>query len=226
LNVLKSFAQSAKAAGIELWTLFGDLAEIWFDGGYTQAMKSRITALLAKTQPNACTWNGYGVGANPVRWDGNESGQPPGWPTIWSTSCNGAYGQGCSPDSPGASWYPSGLDATLQANDVWFYVEGTPLNSMSTLVAYYHYTAGANGVLELDFAIDRTGQVHPAHAALYQQFGNWIRTCYSHPVAIASNAAGSMELELQFGKTASIDRLMMQEDQALGQFIIDYQVWN
>lgn len=45
----------------ELWTEYGQLAEIWFDGGYTSDMKANITALLAKTQPNAAAFNGFGV---------------------------------------------------------------------------------------------------------------------------------------------------------------------
>ena len=40
-----------------------------------------------------------------------------------------------------------------------------------------------NTVLELDFAIDRSGRVEPSHAALYKAFGDWRRSCYGTPVA-------------------------------------------
>ncbi len=43
---------------------------------------------------------------------------------------------------------------------------------------------GRNGVLELDFAINRNGLVEPSHAARYKELGDWARACYPDgPVA-------------------------------------------
>jgi hypothetical protein len=36
------------------------------------------------------------------------------------------------------------------------------------MIESYHHSVGNNGVLELDFAIDDTGNVHPNHAAEYK----------------------------------------------------------
>ena len=47
----------------------------------------------------------------------------------------------------------------FSAGDTWFYVEGTPLRPLSELITTYHNSVGMNTVMELDFAIDRTGQV-------------------------------------------------------------------
>lgn len=46
------------------------------------------------------------------------------------------------------------------AGDVWFW-EPAPqtLRKRDELISTYHATVGHNTVLELDFAIDRTGQV-------------------------------------------------------------------
>ena len=48
-----------------------------------------------------------------------------------------------------------------------FYVPGTPLRSLATLIQVYHDTVGNNGVLEMDFAIDRTGRVDSQMADAY-----------------------------------------------------------
>lgn len=49
----------------ELWTEFGDLGEIWFDGGYGGDMKEQIQKLLLN-QPNAVGFGGSGVMQSPV----------------------------------------------------------------------------------------------------------------------------------------------------------------
>ena len=85
-------------------------------------------------------------------------------------------------------------------------------------------TAGANGKLELDFAIDRTGRVAPAHAARYAEFGAWIRQCYGSPVARTTPAPGAREVVLALPPGVAIDRVMIQEDQTNGQCVAGYIV--
>ena len=98
---------------------------------------------------------------------------------VWSTGDNGP---GVPPNTTGAEWNPSGVDFTLQIGDVWFYEPGNPIHSIADLISVYHKcvescsprffspqrplirrSVGANGKLELDFAIDRTGQVGEAN---------------------------------------------------------------
>ena len=73
----------------------------------------------------------------------------------------------------------------------------------------YHHSVGNNGVLELDFAIDRDGLVHPAHAEQYKQLGSWIRACYGSPLANAT--ANSTTATISFSTPVTIDRFMLQE---------------
>ena len=47
------------------------------------------------------------------------------------------------------TWYPAGLDYTLQSGDTWFFVEGTPLRPLSELITTYHNCVGMNTVMEL-----------------------------------------------------------------------------
>ena len=37
-----------------------------------------------------------------------------------------------------AMWYPSGVDVTLQQGDHWFFTPGDAINSLATLVGFYH----------------------------------------------------------------------------------------
>ena len=85
----------------------------------------------------------------------------------------------------------------------------------------YHQTVGRNAVLELDFAIDRTGRVDPAHAARYTEFGDWIRACYDTPVGSTSGKGASFVVQFN---TTKIDRVVMREDQSQGQRVRAYTV--
>ena len=100
---------------------------------------------------------------------------------------------------------------------------GDGLHSLADLATFYHRSVGANGHLEIDFAIDRTGQVAPDHVAAYAKFGAWIDGCYKKtPLASASLAAGAASVVLSLPGGAAPDRIVMREDQTGGQFVIDY----
>eukprot|EP00042_Codosiga_hollandica_P045508 m.464191 g.464191 ORF g.464191 m.464191 type:complete len:460 (+) comp57045_c1_seq14:106-1485(+) len=200
----------------ELWTQFGNLTEIWFDGGYSAELQAQLSQMITQYQPHAVGFGGYGITNNCVRWDGTEMGNPP-YP-VWSTS--DTYGSG---DPNSTVWNPSAADFCLQINDQWFYESGLAVNSLADLISVYHNTVGANSLLELDFAIDETGQVDPVHAAAYQGFGDWIRGCYGTPVANTSGNGTSFTLNLE-GSTAALDRIMIKEDQFYGQRIRQYAV--
>ena len=56
------------------------------------------------------------------------------------------------------TFMPAGVDYTLQAGDVWFWMPSQRLRPLSELILQYHLSVGRNTVLELDFAIDRSGR--------------------------------------------------------------------
>jgi alpha-L-fucosidase len=222
------FEDLALAQITELWTEFGGLAEIWLDGG-CGAMCDRVGALVRQLQPTAVVFNGQGVSDSPVRWCGTESGDPvPVGGAVWSTSaCEdvSCLGTGSPPNTSGATWQPSGVDVTLQQDDRWFYTPGQKIHPLVDLVSFYHRSVGMNGHLEIDFAISRTGEVDPVHALAYKSFGDWIRSCYGAPVAVGGLLYGETSLTISLPPGGSlIDRVMLQEDQTRGQFIVSYVV--
>lgn len=139
---------------------------------------------------------------SPVKWCGTESGYP-SYP-MWATGCSSSTG------SPNASNVcPVGVDTTLQLFDRWFWMPDVPIRTLQDLIGVYHHSVGNNGVLELDFAIDRSGNVDPIHAARYREFGNWIRNCYTTPAANTSGVGVTARLSFPNGKI--VDRFMLQE---------------
>lgn len=75
-----------------------------------------MEALLAKYQPQAVGFNGFGIMPSPVKWVGTESGMPQ-YP-IWATGCDGTG----NPNS--TDFCPIGADTTLQNGDHWFFTPG------------------------------------------------------------------------------------------------------
>lgn len=100
----------------ELWTQFGNLTEIWLDGG-CGTMCDEVGALVRRTNARwAAAFNGGGgTTDNGVRWCGTEGGVPSGVPTVWSTAacgwCPSGSGSGDPPNATGAAWYPSGVSS-------------------------------------------------------------------------------------------------------------------
>lgn len=148
------FESIALAQVTELWTNYGQLGEIWFDGGYTGDMAADLEKVLAN-QTNAigfggCTSDDSCISPNPSTWIGTESGHPDCPNGIWSTGNNG-----CG-DPNSSKFITKTCDTTLQNGDHWFWTPPAgSIRNLSQMIDAYHSTVGDNGVMELDFAINR-----------------------------------------------------------------------
>jgi alpha-L-fucosidase len=103
------FERIALAQVKELWSNYGQLGEIWFDGGYGGDVGPAIKKLI-QNQKLAVGFGGAGVIDSPVGWVGTESGLP-GGREIWSIG-NTAPTQ--------STWQPVACDTTLQIGDTWY----------------------------------------------------------------------------------------------------------
>ncbi|KAF3766425.1 family 29 glycoside hydrolase [Cryphonectria parasitica EP155] len=209
----------------ELWTKYGTLTELWFDGGYSESQTEQLQDLLQEYQPqacifNSCTTNGTCLSSNAIRWIGTETGLSD--EEIWST---GISNDGGDPTSP--YFAPAECDTTLQADDRWFWGEDQPLRPLDEMIDVYHQTVGRNCLLELDLAPDRSGLIPARHAALYKALGDFIRSCYGSPIDSThfSNTTTATGVSFTFDYPTSIDRIVMMEDQTVGQVIRSYEVW-
>ncbi|CAF1487349.1 unnamed protein product, partial [Adineta steineri] len=204
----------------EIWTKYGTLEEIWFDGGYTTEMEAPITALLAELQSQAIAFNGYGVSPNPARWIGTEMGVAPD--PNWST---GVTNDGGDPDS--SVFCPAECDTTLQEHDRWFWGVNATLRPLSELIQVYHETVGRNCILMLDLTPDRTGLIPPSYARRYKELGDFIRSCYGtsiSPTEYITHDDSDIHILLFDSFPVTVDRSVIQEDQTQGQVIRAYTI--
>ena len=209
----------------ELWTNYGALGEIWFDGGYTGDMAKSLQHALKK-QPGAIGFGGEGISQNPATWIGTESGEPDCPNGIWST------GTSYCGDPNSQQFIPKTTDTTLQLSDHWFWTPpARGIRDLPTLINVYHDTVGSNGVLELDFAIGREGRVADEHEAAYRALGRWVRSCYGTPINM--NHAQSKLNDTTWVYTLSTseksvkitaDRTVIREDISLGQRVRSWKL--
>ena len=213
----------------ELWSQYGQLGEIWFDGGILSAWRDTLAQLLTKYQSHAAIFNGCVDTLGPtdkcvrptsVRWIGNEDGVAPD--PNWST---GVTNDGGQPDSP--IFCPSECDTTLQENDRWFWGANQSLRPLSELVEVYHLTVGRNCLLQMDLTPDTDGLVPANYAARYAQLGGIIRGCYEDQVIGPGTQLCDPDTGyclIRFGTPVSVDRIVLMEDQSAGQVIRGYTV--
>ena len=217
----------------ELWSNYGALDEIWFDGGYREDQYDTMRKLIGRDQPHAVIFNGCSpngvaddvlcVSNSSVRWIGTEDGSAPD--PCWST---GITNDGGDPASP--VFCPAECDTTLQNNDRWFWGANQTLRPLTELINVYHTSVGHNCKLEMDFTPDNTGLIPANYAARYAQLGQFIRSCYSAPqqepasVLSAPSTLTTASMTLMYSAPTAIDRLVLQEDQRQGQLIRKYVV--
>jgi alpha-L-fucosidase len=207
----------------ELWTQYGELAEIWFDGG-TYNYTSLMLQLLNKYQPKAVAFQGPAGYANNIRWVGDELADPP-YP-CWSTANNSdAYGGGSV--FPNSVWAPAESDTTIRNDDYWFWMDNyfeIGIKNVSTLFAQYEATVGRNTNFMLALTPDPWGVVPEEDVIEYQQLGEMIQRCYGKSIAEASgNNTISISLTFPPGNT-EFNRIVISEDQTFGQRIRSYTV--
>lgn len=218
----------------ELWSNYGNLFEIWFDGGVLPVAKGGpdLIPILQKFQPNSVIFQGpYGT-PNLVRWVGNEEGLAayPSWATADSTTksdgtviVEGLHG---NPDAP--IWCPGEADAPLRKNDSWqggwFWKEGQDdmLNSLDEMMHKYYHSVGRNTNFLIGLAVDDRGLVPDVDVERMKEFGNEIDRRFGKP--IAQVAGKGMEISMSFQSYQEINHVIIQEDITQGERIRKYEL--
>ena len=200
----------------EVWGRYpGAITEIWFDGGENNVA---MNDLIARLQPQAVAVDGTLV-PNIARLVGKESGFAP-YP-VWSTDV--ARARDGSGDPDGGVFVPAEADTPVAVGDAWFWKPATAYRPLSELKAVYRNTVGANALLELGVLPDDTGNIPADQMSVLQALGDYIRGCHS-PAAAANRTSGAgATIRLDF-PVASVDRVILQEDQARGQLVRAFTV--
>ena len=230
----EQYADIIKRQLTELWSNYGELFEVWFDGGILSPAQggTDALALLRELQPRAIAFQGpYGY-ENLIRWVGNEVGTAPDpcWATADSTTNSDGVqvveGLNGRPDAP--FWCPGESDFTLRRQDSfgggWMWHEGQDemLYGLDELMKRYETSVGRNTNMLLGLVIDNRGLIPQADVQRASEYGKAIERRYGHPTATA-HGKGS-ELVIKLKHPTSIDRLYLQEDIRYGERAMAWHV--
>lgn len=218
----------------ELWSNYGKLFEIWFDGGVLAIDKggADVLPLVEKLQPEAIAFQGPYGHPNLIRWVGNEEGVAPYpcWATADSTtnSDGTVVVEGLNGHAEAPFWCPGESDFTLRWNRSfqggWFWTAGqdSMMFTVDELMHKYETSVGRNTNMLLGIVIDNRGLVPDADMKRIEELGQAIQTKYAHPLA---ETAGSGDcLTISFEAPTQIDHLVLQEDIAKGERVLKYTV--
>ena len=218
----------------ELWTGYGNLFEIWFDGGVIPTSQGGpdLLPLLKEYQPDAIVFQGPMGFPNLLRWIGNESGEAPS--ICWATAPSTTNSSGVAaiddysgdPDAP--FWCPGEADFPLRLNSSymagWFWHEGQDNQIFSTekLLRKYECSVGRNTNMLVGMVIDNRGLVPDADVQRFAEFGEAIREKYGTPYATASG--DGERITLTFEKPITLDRLYIKENIRYGERVLQWHI--
>lgn len=219
----------------ELWTGYGELFEIWFDGGVLSRKEggADVLSLVRRLQPKAVAFQGPHGHPNLVRWVGNEHGTAP-YP-CWATAGEGTRADGTKEvvggntgDPDGTLWCPGEADCTLRHNGSfqggWFWRKGEDhrLFTVPELMRKHETSVGRNTNMLLGIVVDDRGLVPEADVRRMAEFGEALRARYGNPLKTLSGTGRSFEMRLD--APAEIDHAVLQEDIAHGERIRAYEL--
>jgi len=219
----------------ELWTKYGELFEIWFDGGVLPVEKGGfdVRALVEKYQPNTVAFQGPFGFSNNIRWVGNEEGLAPYpcWARADSTTSSDGVIQikGLNGNPDGKFWCPGEADFPLRRNNTfqggWFWHEGDDdkLFSIDELMDKYCKSVGRNANMLLGIVIDDRGLVPEADVKRLNELGNEIKRSFSNPVG--ETAGSQNNLEISFDAPQTLNHVVIQEDITTGENVREYNLY-
>ncbi len=218
----------------ELYSQYGSLFEIWFDGGVVPVKNGGpdVLSLLKKYQSGAIAFQGPADYDNNIRWVGNEEGVAP-YPcwarTDTTISANGMVEIKKLNGSPnGLFWCPGEADFPLRRTNTfqggWFWHEGDDdkLYSMGELMDKYTKSVGRNTNMLLGMVVDNRGMVPEADVKRLRDFGNEIKKKYGKPLAKTSGTGRTYIIKP--GHSARPHAIVIMEDISLGEKVLSYEI--
>jgi alpha-L-fucosidase len=211
----------------QLWSEYGDLFELWFDGG-TLENGPDILGLLKKHQPNAICFQGPEGYPSRIRWVGNESGLAP-YPCWSTTDYEGAFdgteansdvGNG-HPD--GTSWVPAETDVPIRFRE-WFWRPNQDflVPPPGILVKWYNESVGRNSNLLLGVVIDDRGLIPDEDARVLKEFGEVLEKRKNS--AVAETAGEGLVYKLQLEDLQDFNQIVLMENFSNGHRVRAYEI--
>jgi alpha-L-fucosidase len=218
----------------ELWSEYGELFEVWFDGGVLPPEKGGfdILALVRKYQPQAIAFQGPFGYENNIRWVGNEEGVAP-YP-CWAradstTSASGTVeikGLNGNPKGlfwcPGEADFPLRLNSTFQGGWFWHKNQDDKIRTLDELMDKYTKSVGRNTNMLLGLVVDNRGLVPEADVKRLDEFGKMIRKNFSNLLGKTSGSGNEFILDLKSPQPLSY--VVIMEDIQGGERVREYKL--
>lgn len=224
----------------EICTNYGDLFEIWFDGGADHPDNGApdVLPIVRRYQPD-CLFYHNGQLAE-ARWGGSESGTV-SYPS-WATFPYRATGAGESAekniakdnfkllkegDPNGEFWMPAMSDAPLRGYNgrhEWFWEPGDEehIFPLENLMEMYYKSVGRNSTLIMGLTPDPNGLLPEPDVIRLKEWGDEIKRRFSTPLA-STDGNGNI-IFLKLNKPSLINHVIIQEDIRYGESIRKYQL--
>lgn len=218
----------------ELWSGYGKLFEVWFDGGVLPVEKGGfdVLSMLRKYQPEAIAFQGPFGYENNIRWVGNEHGVAP-YP-CWAradstTSASGVIeirGLNGNPDGlfwcPGEADFPLRKNSSFQGGWFWHKDQDDQIRSLDELMDRYCKSVGRNTNMLLGIVVDDRGLVPDADVKRMEEFGRKIRSDFSKPIGSVSGSGNNFTLT--FKTPQPVGFAVISENIADGERIREYML--
>ena len=166
------YNRTAEKMVTEICSRYGELVEIWFDGGVLAVEDGGpdIASIIKRLQPNAMVLGGQS--ASTIRLSGGETGMVSS-PCYYTARRHYSMGVG---HPGGALWLPVECDSPVRKKQ-WFWLPDTDDNlfTVNELMEMYEGSVENNGNLLLNANPDPSGRIPDKDMELYVMFGNEIR---------------------------------------------------
>lgn len=215
----------------ELWSRYGELFEIWFDGGLLAVEKGgpNLKPIYEKYQPQAVRFQGSAIGEeNNTRWVGNERGLAPY--DCWSATNGDSQFDGTAEDDSigagnpdGARWSPAECDVPSRKNE-WFWNKGEDRKVLPAekLMDFYYQSVGRNSNLLLGIVVDERGLVPEKDVEQLRRLGAMIKRRFANKIAETSGTGTEFSLKLDPG--SAVDHIVICENLVNGHAVRAFSV--
>jgi len=214
----------------ELCTNYGELFEIWFDGGADHPDNGvpDVLPIIQQYQPNCLFYHNSQLAE--ARWGGSESGTVPypcwaSYPSYYSHASNTPSEQMHllkHGDPNGNYWMPAMSDAPLRGYNgrhEWFWEPGDEehIFPLEKLMDIYLGSVGRNSTLIMGLSPDPEGLLPEPDVLRLKEWGDEIKRRYGKPIMVGTMHALSPQAK-------SINTIIIQEDIQYGERVRKYEV--
>jgi alpha-L-fucosidase len=229
----------------ELCTQYGDLFEIWFDGGADHPDNGvpDVLPIVQQYQPNCLFYHNSQLAE--ARWGGSESGMVP-YP-CWATYPSYYSHASSTPDEQmfllkhgdpnGNYWMPAMSDAPLRGYNgrhEWFWEPGDEQHifPLENLMNMYVNSVGRNSTLIMGLTPDPQGLLPEPDVKRLKEWGLEIERRFGNPLAVwnwnTGNSGKSQKpvsnIIIDIPASTKVSAIILSEKISLGERIRKYEI--